>query len=418
MQHQMRVDELLARSVNVQWFEGVALVQSVCREIIATRGTSVGFPAPSSIVLGADGGVSIAGAAGGPGGASGAAHLLSQMVSDDVPVRLRLLLTQVTGSEGSSTTLADFSEALAYFERPDPAQILRILFERAMLAAVRPDLPAAVSPVQPPSPAAPEPQDDEPGHRRGVSGVAVLVAVLAAVLCAAVWLVGSGYGDGRLYATLSDLKSTLVGASETPPADVPVEATATTGKSKRRDGNATARRETPGSSGDVQRFSRTAAPRQPAPTALGLLTLPLLSPISRAERDLAAAIVGASTLDAGRPVFVDEEPLVVIASVGPSRGRELDGRVYSRGDARVTLPRSVYPKLPPDPTDPAELAKRSVLELLIAPDGLVERVRLRSTPRDVHEFMLVSAAKAWRFEPATFEGRPVRFLHRVAITLQ
>jgi hypothetical protein len=53
---------------------------------------------------------------------------------------------------------------------------------------------------------------------------------------------------------------------------------------------------------------------------------------------------------------------------------------------------------------------------VIAPDGLVERVYLRTTPRDIHEFMLLSAAKAWRFEPALRDGRPVRFLHSVALT--
>jgi hypothetical protein len=31
--------------------------------------------------------------------------------------------------------------------------------------------------------------------------------------------------------------------------------------------------------------------------------------------------------------------------------------------------------------------------------------------------MLVSAAKAWIFEPATIEGLPVRYRHRVRISL-
>ena len=58
----------------------------------------------------------------------------------------------------------------------------------------------------------------------------------------------------------------------------------------------------------------------------------------------------------------------------------------------------------------------TILDLLVAADGRVEHVRLRTPPRDVHEFMLVSAAKAWRFEPATVQGRPVRFRLSVAIT--
>ena len=60
---------------------------------------------------------------------------------------------------------------------------------------------------------------------------------------------------------------------------------------------------------------------------------------------------------------------------------------------------------------------RTVLELVIGTNGLVERAKLRSIPRDIHEFMLVSAAKAWIFEPATIDGLAVRYRHQVRIML-
>ena len=90
--------------------------------------------------------------------------------------------------------------------------------------------------------------------------------------------------------------------------------------------------------------------------------------------------------------------------------------IYSKSDSEVTPPQQVYPALPAEL--PAAVMKRAltVVDLVIAPDGLVERVHLRTPPRDIHEFMLLSAAKAWRFEPALLDGRPVRFLHSVALT--
>jgi hypothetical protein len=91
-------------------------------------------------------------------------------------------------------------------------------------------------------------------------------------------------------------------------------------------------------------------------------------------------------------------------------------RIYSRSDASVTPARQVYPALPADQSPRRRREDLTVLDLVVAADGRVEHVRLRTTPRDVHEFMLVSAAKAWRFQPATVDGRPVRFLHSVAIT--
>ena len=91
-------------------------------------------------------------------------------------------------------------------------------------------------------------------------------------------------------------------------------------------------------------------------------------------------------------------------------------KIYSRSDASVTPPRQVYPALRAHPSPGTRREDLSVLDMVVAADGQVEHVRLRTTPHDVHEFMLVSAAKAWRFEPATVDGRPVRFLLSVAIT--
>jgi hypothetical protein len=111
--------------------------------------------------------------------------------------------------------------------------------------------------------------------------------------------------------------------------------------------------------------------------------------------------------------LVSSFPSTLVASRETPHDRA--GAVYSKQDPEVVPPQNVYPKLPSDPPG-AQAANRTVLELLISADGLVEHVRLRTPPRNIHEFMLVSAAKAWRFDPATFHGRPVRFLHNLAIT--
>jgi hypothetical protein len=90
----------------------------------------------------------------------------------------------------------------------------------------------------------------------------------------------------------------------------------------------------------------------------------------------------------------------------------LEPRVYSSNDSDVLPPRPVYPQLPP----PDSIRKdAAVFELLIGTDGLVERVKLRTAPRTIHDVMLLSAAKAWRFDPASIDGAPVKFLYRIAI---
>ena len=114
-------------------------------------------------------------------------------------------------------------------------------------------------------------------------------------------------------------------------------------------------------------------------------------------------------------------PELLLPATSPSaRNERLDleavpDRIYSRADSQVTLPLSVYPKLPPE-TSAFGVTSRTILELTIARDGLVERVKMLTAPRNIHEFMLLSAAKAWRFEPARIDGRPVRFRHTMVLT--
>jgi hypothetical protein len=411
MQNHIRLDDLLSRNVNVQWFEGVALVQSACRHILDAGTVHQAFPAPSNIHLCHDGSVLVLGASSG-GGVGDAVNLLAQMLSDDVPVRLRLAVSQATGTESSYGTLAEFSEALAYYERPDARQVLRHLYERAAMAGPgqerhRP-IEAAATPEAAPVAVRP------PTNSRRTNRAAVLAVTAAAMLCVAVALVGSGYGDTRIVAALDRLKGSFGPETETASTGAPGEPKTEPTKKTHAGKSAGATAKTTLST-DSGHQGRTTSGRDGAAQPR-LISLPELSLLPRPVAQGSSLAGGFVAANAPTLVFRDAEPIVVIASTRGGRGTEMAGRVYSKADAVVTLPRNIYPKLPPDPPNVAAPDQRTILELLIATDGLVERVNLRTPPRDVHEFMLVSAAKAWRFEPATINGRPVRFLHRVAIS--
>ena len=139
-----------------------------------------------------------------------------------------------------------------------------------------------------------------------------------------------------------------------------------------------------------------------------------LTDLPRLELPVSDAAGAITVID--RSALASAEYEVFASEVG-EHAVDSEGAVYSRTDPDVVPPQSVYPNLPRDrPGVPGD--GRTVLELVISADGRVERVRLRTPPRDVHEFMLVSAAKAWRFDPATVHGRPVRFLLSVAIPSQ
>ena len=65
-------------------------------------------------------------------------QLLQAMLTDaEVPVQLRLIVSQATAPIPSYASLAEFDQALAYFERPDRAGLLKALFARAQAAGPR-----------------------------------------------------------------------------------------------------------------------------------------------------------------------------------------------------------------------------------------------------------------------------------------
>ena len=65
MQNHIRLDDLLARDVGARWFEGVAVVQLVCRQLLAQGAGSSGFPRSGDILIGSGGAITIAGGSAG-----------------------------------------------------------------------------------------------------------------------------------------------------------------------------------------------------------------------------------------------------------------------------------------------------------------------------------------------------------------
>jgi hypothetical protein len=74
------------------------------------------------------------------------------------------------------------------------------------------------------------------------------------------------------------------------------------------------------------------------------------------------------------------------------------------------LPRELPANLPTE--------RLSRVELIVSEAGTVDSVKLFGTPHTVHDFMFLSAAKAWQFHPALKDGVPVRYRKTVWIASQ
>jgi TonB family protein len=58
-----------------------------------------------------------------------------------------------------------------------------------------------------------------------------------------------------------------------------------------------------------------------------------------------------------------------------------------------------------------------ILDVLIDEFGRVERAAIRQSANRAYEAQLLSAARTWRYTPATQGGKPVKYVKTLEITL-
>lgn len=90
-------------------------------------------------------------------------------------------------------------------------------------------------------------------------------------------------------------------------------------------------------------------------------------------------------------------------------------RIYTGADASVTAPTPMGAFLPPTPPENAPSERVIILHVLVDEQGAVESAHVLSTRNHYRDRWWVVTAKAWRFQPATRDGQPVRYLRRVPI---
>jgi hypothetical protein len=85
----------------------------------------------------------------------------------------------------------------------------------------------------------------------------------------------------------------------------------------------------------------------------------------------------------------------------------IDQTIYSEQDRDVVPPRTSE-KLP-GPTISSWTTRTNAMEVIVAPTGAVERVRLVTPPQRMPDMLVLGRAKVWKFTPAMKDGKPVRY---------
>jgi hypothetical protein len=91
--------------------------------------------------------------------------------------------------------------------------------------------------------------------------------------------------------------------------------------------------------------------------------------------------------------------------------------VYSESDRGVIGPRPLSRQFPLTPPIGVPPHRVGTLEIVVGKEGNVDFVKLHTPLNRYHERMIVSAAKAWTYQPATKDGRPVKCRIMVKVNL-
>ena len=386
------VHDLIARGTPVSWDEAVAIVEEMCEVAIASSGSAAPVPALADVLIDVTGRVALSRQDGERSPAAAGRVLHAVLANADVPVQLRLFVTQAA-APGTHASLQEFAAGLAYFGRPNRTALIQDVYKRAaalVRAGVEPTLSPATLPVQEKEPSKKPRESKKSDTRRALLWTAAIVFIAAAATAVWAWRSagsrgGAADGTGALSqasAALTDLAK-QVRDRLTPAASTETEVPSVTSAA---DSRPRPRRHAtpPGAVEEKPLASRQLSMAEPStaqiPVAVPTMSIPMSS---------AAPLMD---VPAEKPAAPDTE------------------RLFTKQDADVQPPLLQYPQLTsPLRATASRPAPINSVEVVVAADGTVERARFVAGPIRMMDIMLASSIKNWKFTPAFKDGAAVRY---------
>jgi len=399
-----RVLDVLRPEVGRTWHEVVAIVQ----EVAAQLGSGSSVPGGDDLLLDADGVLRFGfGPDTDENPVSGLGSLLKTLLEGvDAPVGLREIAEANARATPALSSVESFQRAVGFYERPGRVNELRAVADRLAEHASRPVPEQEFERLREKVSARaedPKSHQEEPRRkisRKGLIAAAVLeLVVLAAIVAYArpQYFRFGGFGD-RVEQGLADTISTglnkLPAGDLGPPVSVQAEAPAPDARPLDRGKKTTAR-------------AVSTAGLRPAASQ----RIPLLLP----DGAQATSPSGAPTFVLS-PVPAVNEPQTVGGrpAAGPAVRTASGNLTYTSADLEVQPPRLSRQQLPRQPEPGSDTG---YFDVTVSASGDVEQLKLISPMQRFQERMLMAAAKAWTFKPATRYGQPVRYRMRIAIIL-
>jgi hypothetical protein len=410
--------DLRARNTLPSWQEAVAIVQELFHTTAAARGSFARLPDIEHIGLSPDG--TIAALPGSPVPQDPVRHLavLMDLLLEDVtaPPELIDVVQRNLTDPPEMRSLEDLVKALAFFERPGRRDDIAALVARASVAEEQTRADEELRRLKARALEGEKPREVAPPlvgrHRSALVPLVAAAALLAiAVSAGALW-----------WQTQTSSKETDPIAQAADPSDADAGSSATAQDSFSdpgptsllgRVGNAV-RSVFGGSSPNPELVPAPPAPPAPvvaAPHARrrAARALAARNGLTIADDPETDPVTIITTELGGRPLVPEAPPELATSKDGET--------VYTSGDLSVLPPTIVRPVIAPPPAANAPPDTVALFDLLVDRQGRVEQVLLASNPARFHERMLLSHIKAWTFQPAMKDGRPVRYRLRVLLSV-
>ena len=381
------LDDLLARGTVVYWHEAVAIIEEMCDVSLAASGDTAPVPELADVLIDQQGIVTLRKNRGekSPTAAGRALHAL--LANTDVPVPLRLFVTQSTATE-THHSLRAFAAGLAYFGRPNRTALIQDVYKRAAdltQSRIQTEQAPPRLPVQEKKPKKESPKTKSSHTRRALIWAAAgVVVAVAAGAAAGWWKAGSRGKATKTVGVLSQASAVLTDLA-----------------------NQVRERLNPPVSTSTERSDEAPATVvRPKPKRRATLVNAAAAEVPLAGRPLSIVQSSAWQLAIAVPTVAASAPALAVDEPPPP---DIDV-LFTRQDADVEPPVLRYPQLTPPPvlTTSREVAMNRV-EVVVTPDGTVERIRFVDGPVRMSDVMLVQAVKTWKFTPALKDGGPVRY---------
>ena len=146
------------------------------------------------------------------------------------------------------------------------------------------------------------------------------------------------------------------------------------------------------------------------------------------DPDMGGKLTDLRTLSAG---FLDLAVAAMAPPPAPAEARGRRGaasrrrrrspdpnRVYTMGDTDVTAPVTLRQEMPRlTPAMKTQAKDRGVIEIVIDELGRVSFAAIRASVHLMFDAELLSAAREWKYQPATLAGRPVKYRKMIQINV-